>query len=508
MKKVVVTMIGLLVLAFALSGISYAWQGRMGGIGDPYGLVADESDFLIHPAKIAKGEGIRFYGDYRFTYTGVTDWDIDLDLFPFGSVLTYFYHYDTSGQEYKHNALLGAGFPLGPGRMGFFFTYDGMRGDYDGDEDIMGASNFAQYNLSKDLNNFVLQLLYGLPAGGGVDVGIELGVAYRDEREETWLQYAAFGTKNNVLSLDFPMETLLGFMIPYDSNYWELLWKAGMKKELGPLGINVSLKGGYIISSDNSYDFLYAHTNIVDMEGNVAGWRIGSDIWLRYVMGKELTFPFLFSIDYAEKKRDGDGRGTSAADTGRLYDYTHKERSLDLKVGGGVEKRLGHNALIAGGIYYNYLRESNDASFIIHYISPYSSDNSDFPFHQEHRAIMRLVGEMEISPAVTLRIGLVPFFGWVREDFKFTRNFSNTTDITIDGSHWGIWASVGGTIKIPSIHMTLEPFFNGGWQQYNLDGDGHSDRTTPTGTVIDLWGMDKARSEWSVGGGLSVLYDL
>jgi hypothetical protein len=29
----------------------------MGAMGDPFGLVQDESDFLIHPAKVAKVRG-------------------------------------------------------------------------------------------------------------------------------------------------------------------------------------------------------------------------------------------------------------------------------------------------------------------------------------------------------------------------------------------------------------------------------------------------------------------
>ncbi len=120
MKKVLLSLIGLSLLVFALTGTSYGWQGRMGGIGDPYGLISDESDFLTHPAKIAKGEGIRFYGNYRFTYTGVTGWDYNLDSFNTAGTLTGFYHYDTSGQEYRHNVLVGAGLPLGPGENGAF----------------------------------------------------------------------------------------------------------------------------------------------------------------------------------------------------------------------------------------------------------------------------------------------------------------------------------------------------------------------------------------------------
>ena len=80
MRKSYLLMI-LPLLVLVLANTSYGWQGRMGGMGDPYGLIADESDFLIHPAKISKGEGVRFYGDYRFTYTGVMDWKYNLDEF-------------------------------------------------------------------------------------------------------------------------------------------------------------------------------------------------------------------------------------------------------------------------------------------------------------------------------------------------------------------------------------------------------------------------------------------
>ncbi len=504
MRKVLLTMIGLSVLVFALSGVSYGWQGRMGGMGDPFGLVEDESDYLIHPAKIVKGQGVRFYGDYRFTYTGVTDWDYNLDQFNTAGTLTDFFHYGTSGQEFKHNALVGAAFPLGPGRMGAFFTYDGMRGDYDGNEESLTPSNFAEYNLTKDLDNFALRLLYGLPVMG-MNAGLELGIAYRNEKQETFIQRGTFNAKNDFESLDIPYNSLLGFMIPYDSKYWELLWKAGVEKQLGALGIAVSLRGGYIISSDNSYEFLFGYPNNehVDMKGDVAGWRIGSDIWLRYAMEKGLTLPFLFSIDYAAKKRDGDGIGFGTDDAGTLYDYTHKEQSLDLKAGGGIEKKFGNTAQIAGGIYYNYLQFSDDASFSF-FATPYLPDSSDFPFHQEHRVIVRLAGELELSPVVTLRMGLVPFLGWAMEDFKFNRNDTRigADNISVDGLHWGISGSLGGTIKIQPI--TLEPFFNFGWQQYNLDGDGAG--------VLDgtprLWEMDKSRSEWSIGGGFSILYDL
>ena len=135
-------------------------------MGDPYGLLSDESDFLIHPAGIAKGEGIQFYGNYRFTYRNVQDWDYNVDVFPAPvGPPAFISRYETSGDEQTHDALVGAGFPLGPGRLGIFFEYTGMGGDYDGDV----ASNAPlgnSYDLSSDLDNFALRFLYGLPVGG------------------------------------------------------------------------------------------------------------------------------------------------------------------------------------------------------------------------------------------------------------------------------------------------------------------------------------------------------
>jgi hypothetical protein len=508
-KRIVILMI-LPVLVLALVGVAQAWQGRMGGMEDPYGLVQDESDFLINPAGIAQGQGVRFYGDYCFTYTGVTDWDYNLDQFLPSGTLNNFYHFDTSGHEYSHDALVGAGFPLGPGRMGIFFTYDGMRGDYDGNEDVLGTSNYAAYTLTSDLDNFALRLMYGLPVLG-MDAGLELGMAYRDEQQTTWLNTTnGISTQNYIWSFNVPERNLYPYMIPYDSQYWELMWKAGMQKQLGALGINVSLKGGAIVSSNNDYKYSYQSPGLdylSDVKGDVTGWRIGSDIWLRYAMKEGLTLPFLVSIDYAEKNRDGNGIGTGTTDAGLLYDYTDKEQSLDLKAGGGIEKKLGNNALVAAGIYYNYLRGRDDLSITRQ--SSGTSDNSDFPFDREHRVILQLAGEKEISPVVALRMGLNFFYGWVWEEFNYTNlstsgavNFND--NVSPNGYHWGIGASLGGTIKFRPI--TLEPFINGGWQQLHLNGNG--DQVDGTGVLQNLFGMSNDMDEWDIGGGLSILFNL
>ena len=498
MRKRMLVLVLLPLLVVALAGVAQAWQGRMGGMGDSYGLVQDESDFLIHPAKVAKGEGVRFYGDYRFTYTDVMGWDYNLNQFNTAGTLTGFYNYDTSGQEYKHNALLGAAFPLGPGRMGFFFTYDGMRGDYDGAEDVSGVSNFAKYDLTKDLDNFALRLLYGLPIGG-FNLGSEVQLAYRQEENANSMP----GFLNYVLGTQIPARNLTPFQLPYDSKYWEALFKGSLERKVGPLDLEFTLRGGFIFGGDNRWRLTQGPI-VIDFGGDVTGWRIGGDVWARYPLANGLTLPFLVRVDFQEKTRDGVGPRPGSP---FYYPYDSQERNLHLKAGGGVDKEFGKGARVAAGIYYNYLQGKYDMTLKeTTGIGGQVWDHSDYPASTEHQVMIRLTGELELSPTATLRMGLAPFYGWVREDFAFTYGVppSYTDDISLDGYHWGVVASLGGTIKFKRI--TLEPFVNFGYQQIKLDGDG--DRKNPAGTVLNLWGMDKSRSEWSIGGGFSILFDL
>ncbi len=63
MKKGIVVSMCFAVLVLLCAVPTQAWQGRMAGMGGVYGLVEDESDFLTHPALIANGQGLNFYGN-------------------------------------------------------------------------------------------------------------------------------------------------------------------------------------------------------------------------------------------------------------------------------------------------------------------------------------------------------------------------------------------------------------------------------------------------------------
>jgi hypothetical protein len=99
MKKHIMVAALLPLLVIALAGVSQAWSERM---EDPYGLLQDEAFFLTHTSKIAQGEGVRFYDDYRFTYTGVTGWSYSLDQFNTVGTLTDYY--DLAGEGERRNS--------------------------------------------------------------------------------------------------------------------------------------------------------------------------------------------------------------------------------------------------------------------------------------------------------------------------------------------------------------------------------------------------------------------
>ena len=510
MKTRMFVLVLLPLLVLALAGESQAWQGRMGGMGDPYGLLADESDFLIIPAKIAGGEGIRLYGGYQFTYRDVTDWNYDLDWFtPVGTYIGS-RAYDTSGKESRHDALVGIAMPVGMGRMGIFFQYAGSRGDYDGDGYWMAPTVPNTYDLSSDLDDFTVSLLYGLPVGS-FQLGGEFQLVYRDEENKT--EYRELLTTETFINnpqggynaIGWPFDAnFFPFMIPYDSSYMEALFKGSLQGMVGPVDVEFALRGGFIFGGDNQLQYLYIAGGTPiwgdNVNGNVKGWQIGGDLWMRYALADDLSLPFLVRVDYQTKTRDGDDFGL----INWLYGYESKEKGLVLEAGGGLDKELSEGTRIAAGIYYSYHDTKNELSYAIPTIA-WNFDNSECPALTEHRVMLKLAGELELSPMATLRMGLTPFLGWMREDFAYSDAgfFYNSDAISLDVWRWGIGGSLGGSIRFNSF--TMEPFFNVGYQEYNLSGDGAS---TFLGTLFNLTDMDLTRQEWYVGGGISFLLGL
>ena len=510
MKKKLLFILMFAFLVFSLAGVAHSWQGRMAGMGDPYGLIMDESDFLIHPSKIAEGKGVNFYGNYRFTWKDMTDGNYTLKRFDFTGAFFAQEPFKGSGDEQEHNALVGAAFPLGPGRMGLFFQYSGKRSDFYGRENEVdaGVSYFQRFSLDSDLDTFALRLLYGLPVGR-LKLGSEIQLAYHREENETFFNEDLSAglrqlLKNLPIGTLFPYEDLFQFMFPYDSKYWEFIFKESLKGEIGPAKIAFTVRGGFIFAGDNKYKFRGIITTggseFINMDGDVKGWNAGSDLWVRVPLAKDLSVPMLVRVDYQKKTHDGDGPGnTVTLFSGTNFSYRNREETFQVELGGGLDKEFNKGTRIAAGVYYNYLKNKSDFLFTID--NSLISDHTNYPDQREHKVILRLAGEKEISPMFVMRMGLNFFYGWVNEDQKFNSNFlvpSDTEKISLDGSHWGVGASLGATVKVQ--RFSIEPFIGGGYQKLDLGGDG-----IRSGFSF-LSEVDKLKKEWSVGGGLSIKF--
>jgi hypothetical protein len=230
------------------------------------------------------------------------------------------------------------------------------------------------------------------------------------------------------------------------------------------------------------------------MKGKVKGFNVGGDFWLRVPLSDKVVLPFVVSAGYKQIKRDGDGW-----DTDDYFNaYKHKAENLFIRAGGGIDFTPAKGTKLALGLYYDYLSAKEDLK--------YDDDGtiylySDFPEQVEHRLTLRLLGEKALSPAVAVRGGFSAFYGLVKSDYAYDYyNGYYLMAVSPKGSHMGVNASVGASIKLNKV--ILEPFINGGYAWYKTDGDG----IAVEDTTMYLLRMKLDKENWHVGGGLSVRF--
>jgi hypothetical protein len=491
----------------SLAGVSYGWQGRMAGMDDPFGLVDDESDFLIHPAKIAKVEKLNFYSNYRFAFRDLPDWSYSVDYINTTTrSLVAHLPYNSSGDERGHQISLGAALPWGSGKIGFFFQYEGNRNDYDGNRVIQSnifTPSDARFEMENDLDSIALRLLYGIPMAG-FDLGGEIQLAYYNEKKETKISDQASG----VYYLNLPIGgggnfyNLFPFMRPYDSKYWEALFKGSLERGFGPAKFTFTIGGGVIFGGSNSLvfgDVTLPNIGGVNLDGDVKGWNIGGDLWVRYFLKEDASLPFLLKTKYQTITRDGEGLGAGSL-AGQASHYANRENDFQLEVGGGIERKLLEDIKFAGGIYYAFSNNRNNFLFRLFSASGQEIfDQTKYPDQVEHQVIISLAGEKELSPMVTIRSGLEFFYGKVTKDYESPSGWPETE--SVDGPHWGMQISAGGTVRFEKF--SIEPFLGFGYQKWNLDGTGSISALSVLGNFTR---MNEERKEWLTGGGFSVKF--
>ena len=351
-------------MVLALWGGAYAWEGRMGGMGDPYGLVSDESDLFILPTRIVDGTGIQYYGDVRFMYHDLSDmnWNARLSgsLGFLGDTITgvdFGGSWGSSGNVWDYSTRVGVTLPAGTGRLGLFFKYTGQRGSYDGTQTLAGsidglgsASAVSSYNMRSDYDDFNFRITYGRPLGSDLRIGGEIQVGYHQETNKyrsslNSLQVLdSVGDPVGIPALALQMEndflgTLFPFMKPFDSSYWEMLFKAGVEGHFGPAWIGMDVRGGPLFGGDNTWSqsmngavlntdgtTIYSGAQSFRLKGDVSGWKLGGDFWLRVPVSDSLSVPFSVTVDYLEKTR-GRFRNRNAQLLRRgHYDYDQRFR--------------------------------------------------------------------------------------------------------------------------------------------------------------------------------------
>ncbi|MGZ3493679.1 MAG: hypothetical protein ACXWM6_03160, partial [Thermodesulfobacteriota bacterium] len=354
-----------------------------------------------------------------------------------------------------------------------------------------------------DLDSIALRILYGIPVAG-FDLGGEVQLAYYNEKKETRIS----DHESGAYYLNLPIGgggnfyNLFPFMRPYDSKYWEAVFKSSLERGFGPAKFTFTLGGGVIFSGSNSLmfgDVNLPETGGVNFDGNVKGWNIGGDLWVRYSLQEDVSLPFLLRIKYQTKTRDGDGFGIGSF-AGEASHYSNRENDFQLEVGEGIERKLLKDIKFAGGIYSVFSKNRNNFLFRL-FSAPGLEilDQTKYPDQVEHQVIIRLAGEKELSPMVTIRSGLEFFYGRVTKDYESPWGWPETE--SVDGPHWGMKVSVGGTVRFEKF--SVEPFLGVGYQKWNLDGTGSISALNVLGNFTR---MNEERKEWFTGGGFSVKF--
>jgi hypothetical protein len=497
-----------------------AWQGRISGMGEVTGLVEDESDFLTHPASIAGGKGLNFYGDMRFK-------NLDVEKFSFSTKSSNAANpsiwsvagSDAAGREWQYSGLTGTAFPVGPGRMGIFFQYTGLDGSMNGDmtRDLSsGAHDAYSFDLKNKLDDLSLRFLFGVPMGGNMKLGGELQIGQKKEKKSNFI-----GNLNGVDAYanalygynDGPY-SLLQYGVPFDSKYYEASLKTSAEAKIGPVKASFTARGGIPFSSENNYYYAGQGPGTIfggDHDGKVKGYNVGADAWVRFPLNSLFSLPFLLQFDYKRIERHTEGREMGGWSPWYGM-HENKEKSMVITAGGGMDYTPAQGTRVAGGLYYTYLNNKTD--FLYGYTAyPPTSGNwflynhGGYPKTTEHKLSFKASAEKVFSSDFTFNGGFNAFYGWMKQDYNydFLNMASNSTQVfgtSLKGKHWGTSVSLGASIKAGDT--TLEPFLAGGFERLNLSGDG---TTSVNGVLTTLITDTKAKKNvWSIGGGLALRF--
>ncbi len=499
MKKCHLLIIALGIMLLCFANDSLAWQGRMSGMDNPSGLVSDESDILIHPSKIADGSGSNYYADYKFNYIHVPKWD-NIMTNSLNGVRVTQYPFKASGSERDHDASLGGTWAFGPGRIGIFLNYSDKSGSYVGTNNFPTPLTQGTFALHTDADSIAVRLLYGLPIGSW-KLGTEIGFAHKSHDNSTFQSYSN-GFRSINTSEPIGAYDLSAFLMPLDASWNEASFKASVEKTAGPGVLTFTPRIATVFHGENNVNFRDTSgpvvvDNVVGT-GTIKGWSTGADLWYRVRLNDTTSLPFLMSVSYDRKRSYVSTVDITTPDT-----EINEAKQLVFETGGGIDKDIS-GMKIASGLYYDYVQSKTHYDYTV---GGQEVAHNDFPSEKEHRIVWKTAVERGISSNIIARAGLNAFYGWLADHYNYTDSFNSfglvTQDMRASGHRWGLSASAGATVKVAKLDF--EPFITGGLQKTSLDTD-NGFYTQTVGSLNFTADLQSRKSEWNIGGGLSIKY--
>ena len=523
MKKGFVLPVLLVLLVLLCAMPLQAWQGRAGAMGEASGLVEDESDLLTHPAVIAGGKGVNFYGNLGVKSSLIDKFSFSTKILTPATGVSSTMVSEAAGKEWQLDGLTGFAFPVGTGRMGIFFQYTGVEGALNGDQIrdwSTGVHEAYSFDIKNKVDDLALRFLHAVPFGTNLKLGGEFQIGQKTEKFTSFIgnlrnidsyTNAAYGPWGDDVT------SLLQYGVPRDSKYYEVSLKASVEAKMGPAKAAFTARGGMPVGGTDNHYFHErfagsVSTGGIDMYGKVKGYNVGADAWIRLPLSTSLTLPFLIKFDFKDMKRDGDGPefGAWGAFGNWSSMYENKEKSMAITAGGGADYSPAKDTRIAGGLYYSYLNAKMTYNFAEKFfISPNWTvvRNSGYPETKEHKISLKLSGEKTLSSAFTVNGGFNAFYGWVKQGYNY--DFHNSAapgnaafDTSLKGKHWGLGASLG--LSMLAGATTFEPYIAGGLERCDLSGNGTS---LSNGAVTRLI-TDSALKKHvlSIGAGIALRY--